>query len=248
MRRALLAAAIAILAAGCGGSSRPASVPAQSPAPGPVANAPAPGHSALARPGFSLVAQARHGHVLLYRRPGARRPLRLQRSPDGRFPLILLVKQAAPGWLQVYLPVRPNQSVAWIRQGEVSLRYDAYRVEVDLRRHRLTLWRRDRVLDDRRIGVGTVATPTPGGVYYIIQQFRLTDPGGPFGPYALGLSAYSNVLKSFGSGPGQIALHGTNDPGGIGSNVSHGCIHLSNPEITRLARLLPLGTPVRIVA
>ncbi|MEA2301075.1 MAG: hypothetical protein QOE44_1610 [Solirubrobacteraceae bacterium] len=254
--RALLAVpagvlAVAVAAAGCGGSGTPASVPAQGPgAGGPalVTPTPLPGHSVLAHPGFSIVARARHGQVRLYRGPGSPRSWRVQRSPDARFPLVLLVKQARPGWLQVYLPVRPNQSLAWIRDADVTLHYDPYRVVVDLRHHRLTVWQSDRALDHQRIGVGSVATPTPGGIYYIIEQFRLTDPGGPFGPYALGLSAYSNVLKSFGSGPGQIALHGTNDPGGIGSNVSHGCIHLRNPEIARLAHLLPLGTPVRILA
>ena len=184
----------------------------------------------------------------LYRRPASGRVLRTQRSPDARFPLILLVRRALPGWLQVCLPVRPNQSTAWIRAAEVTLHYDAYHVDVSLRRHRLVLWRGDQVIDRQKIGVGRVVTPTPPGLYYIIQLFRLSDPGGPFGPYALGLSAYSNVLQSFGSGPGQIAIHGTNDPGGIGSDVSHGCIHVTNPEIARLAHLLPLGTPVRILA
>ncbi|MGI8803280.1 MAG: L,D-transpeptidase [Solirubrobacteraceae bacterium] len=243
--------AIAAVVAGCGGGKLPASAVATGAAHGGAAKASAaalPGHSTLARPGFSIVATALHGHVTLYRRPGGGPLLRVQRSPDPRFPLVLLVKQARPGWLEVRLPVRPNQSTAWIRQAEVAVRYDAYRLDIQLRSHRLTLWRGRRPLDRQRIAVGTAATPTPNGVYYVIQQFRLSDPGGPYGPYALGLSGYSNVLKSFGSGPGQIALHGTNDPGSIGSNVSHGCIHLSNPEITRLAHLLPLGTPVRILA
>jgi lipoprotein-anchoring transpeptidase ErfK/SrfK len=30
--------------------------------------------------------------------------------------------------------------------------------------------------------------------------------------------------------------------------VSHGCIRLRNADITYLAHLLPLGTPVRILA
>ncbi|MEA2297812.1 MAG: hypothetical protein QOF77_748 [Solirubrobacteraceae bacterium] len=258
-RRRLLAlpaaVVLAVIGAGCAAGGRPAaapgpSTPAPRPAPGggALVATPAPGHSALGRPGFSLVAQARHGRVGLYRGPGSHRLVRMLHSPDGRFPLVLLVKQARPGWLQVYLPVRPNQSTGWIRQADVSLRYDGYRVEVDVHRRRLSVWRSGVVLDRQPIGVGQVLTPTPGGIYYIIQEFRLSDPGGPYGPYALGISAYSNVLQSFGSGPGQIALHGTNDPGGIGAKVSHGCIHLRNREITRLAHLLPLGTPVLIRA
>jgi lipoprotein-anchoring transpeptidase ErfK/SrfK len=45
-----------------------------------------------------------------------------------------------------------------------------------------------------------------------------------------------------------IGLHGTSQPSSIGHDVSSGCIRLRNADITRLARLLPLGTPVRILA
>jgi lipoprotein-anchoring transpeptidase ErfK/SrfK len=72
------------------------------------------------------------------------------------------------------------------------------------------------------------------------------DRAGAYGPYAFGLSAHSNVLYSFGGGPGQIGLHGTNNPASLGTNASHGCIRISNAGITKLARLLPLGTPVTI--
>ena len=54
------------------------------------------------------------------------------------------------------------------------------------------------------------------------------------------------MLQSFGGGPGQIGIHGTNEPGALGTDVSHGCVRISNASITKLARLLPLGTPVQI--
>jgi lipoprotein-anchoring transpeptidase ErfK/SrfK len=243
--RLLPVLALAALAAGCGSTHHSQSVP--QPSPQPKAIAP-PSSTSLARPGYSILATARHGRSALYRSPHSPRPFRVQRAPDQRFPLVLLVRQAVPGWLQVYLPVRPNHSTAWIREAGARISYDPYRVGVNLHRHRLLLWRGKRLVARHQIGVGKVATPTPPGTYYVIELFRLSDPGGPFGPYALGLSAYSNVLQSFGGGPGQIALHGTNDPSSIGSNLSHGCIHLRNGEIARLARLLPLGTPVDISA
>jgi lipoprotein-anchoring transpeptidase ErfK/SrfK len=73
------------------------------------------------------------------------------------------------------------------------------------------------------------------------------DPSGLYGPWAFGTSAFSDVLQSFGGGPGQIGLHGTNYPQGIGTDVSHGCIRMSNTNITRLAHVLPLGTPLSIL-
>ena len=88
--------------------------------------------------------------------------------------------------------------------------------------------------------------PTPIGIYYIKELLKQPDPSGPYGPYAFALSAYSNVLYSFGGGAGEIGIHGTNEPAALGSDVSHGCIRISNAAIARLARMLPLGTPVEI--
>ena len=65
--------------------------------------------------------------------------------------------------------------------------------------------------------------------------------------FALGLSGFSEVLFHFKQGPGQIAIHGTGDPSTIGPDASNGCIHVSNRDVSRLAALLPLGTPVTIV-
>src|SRR5205823_4833503 len=57
-----------------------------------------------------------------------------------------------------------------------------------------------------------------------------------------------NVYTRFGSGDGEIGVHGTDYPQGIGTRVSHGCIRLRNAAIVRLARVIPLGTPVDVVA
>jgi lipoprotein-anchoring transpeptidase ErfK/SrfK len=54
------------------------------------------------------------------------------------------------------------------------------------------------------------------------------------------------VYTTFEGGDGQIGIHGTNQPEVLGQDVSHGCIRVANAVITRLARQLPLGTPVTI--
>jgi lipoprotein-anchoring transpeptidase ErfK/SrfK len=89
-------------------------------------------------------------------------------------------------------------------------------------------------------------TPTPAGLYYITELLKQPNPLGTYGPYAFGLSAHSNVLHEFAGRDGILGIHGTDFPNGIGTDVSHGCIRLSNRAITKLARLLPIGTPVRI--
>jgi lipoprotein-anchoring transpeptidase ErfK/SrfK len=207
------------------------------------------GHSLVAAPGESVIAAVRTDLVRIYRRPRPGRAFETMDNPvQPGIPLVFLVKQAHNGWLQIYVPVRPDGTTGWIKASHAKLLYDPYSVKVSLGGHRLTVIKHGKVVDRQRIGVGEAATPTPRGVYFITELFRLIDPNGPYGPYAFGLSGFSNVLRSFGGGPGQLAIHGTNDPGGIGSNVSHGCIHVTNREITRLASELPLGTPVQIAS
>jgi lipoprotein-anchoring transpeptidase ErfK/SrfK len=90
-------------------------------------------------------------------------------------------------------------------------------------------------------------TPTPAGTYYIVSRVRPIQLNSVYGAFAFGLSAHSNVFERFGfGGDGRIGLHGTNDPAGVGHDVSHGCIRMTNRSILRLSRLLPLGTPVVI--
>jgi lipoprotein-anchoring transpeptidase ErfK/SrfK len=69
-----------------------------------------------------------------------------------------------------------------------------------------------------------------------------------YGAWALGLSGYSEVHQTFGTGDGQIALHGTYNPASLGLPVSNGCVRMDNEMITLLAETLPLGTPVTIRA
>lgn len=202
--------------------------------------------SAASKP--SIVAQAKVPVVSLYRTPGAKRPfLRLSNPNRNGAPLVFLVKERRPGgWEKVYLPIRPNGSTGWIHDRQVSLAVNPYRIRVSLGERRLTVWKGDRVFHREPAGVGRSILPTPAGTYYLAELLAQPNPNGIYGPYAFGLSAHSNVLYSFGGGPGQIGLHGTNNPASLGTNASHGCIRISNAGITRLARTLPLGTPVRI--
>lgn len=195
--------------------------------------------------GTSLVADVPRGRALaVFRRPGAARPAR---RLSARAAPVLLVRARRPdGWLRVLLPLRPNGAGGWIRARDVVVRTNPYRIDVRLRAHRLVLRRGGRVVLRTPIGVGRAVTPTPRGLAFVVSLLRQPDPRGLYGPWAFGLSLYSPVLTAFGGGPGQVGIHGTNDPAGIGRDVSHGCIRLPNAAIERLARIVPLGTPVRI--
>jgi lipoprotein-anchoring transpeptidase ErfK/SrfK len=195
----------------------------------------------------SLVATAVKKGIAVYRVPGAGRPFAVLRNPTAEgVPLTFLVKARTADWVRVYVPVRPNGTLGWVRGWAVRLARDPFSVEVRLGAHRITVRKGAQVIDSEPVGVGRSVVPTPVGRYFIVELLRQPDPNGPYGPYAFGLSAFSNVYTSFGGGPGSIGIHGTNEPWGLGHDVSHGCIRMSNAGIEKLAALLPLGTPVLI--
>lgn len=167
--------------------------------------------------------------------------------PSGA-PLTLLVVEQQGDWLQVLLPVRPNGSVGWVSAADVVVEGVPYRLDVRTAEHEVDLYDHDRLVRTYPIGIGKQDTPTPGGTFYLKELLRPPNPDGDYGPYAYGLSGFSTTLETFAGGEAVIGLHGTNDPASIGQDVSYGCIRLRNEDITELAQLLPLGTPVRILA
>jgi lipoprotein-anchoring transpeptidase ErfK/SrfK len=205
-------------------------------------------NSTAAAPARSTVAQATVRRVGVYTTPGAKTPAQTLANPQpSGAPLVFLVQEQRPGWLRVLLPVRPNGSKGWIRAAQVRLSHHDFRIVVALGAHTITVYRGTRIIDREPVGIGRKDTPTPGGLYYTKELLRPPNPYGPYGAYAYGLSGFSNVLTSFAGGDGVIGIHGTNDPSGLGKDVSHGCIRMSNAGIIKLARILPLGVPVQIV-
>jgi lipoprotein-anchoring transpeptidase ErfK/SrfK len=161
-------------------------------------------------------------------------------------PLALLVTHYQPDWLQVSLPVRPNGTTGWIRTKGTRLTATPFALTVDKTRHELTVFKDGEPAGVYPVGIGIGTTPTPVGHFYLAELLKPANPAGPWGPYAFGLSGFSDVITSFDGGNGIIGLHGTNQPDRVGTDVSMGCIRLRNDDITALANLLPVGTPVTI--
>jgi hypothetical protein len=148
-------------------------------------------------------------------------------------------------WVEVRLPVLPNGTVGWVLRRSLGPyeTVDTHLV-VDRQRFRVTLYRRGRILFSADAGVGTGAWPTPAGEFAVRSE--LTRYASPFyGPIAFGTSARSTVLTDWPDG-GFVGIHGTDEPQLLPGRVSHGCIRLRNSDILRLARLMPVGTPVTI--
>ncbi len=150
-------------------------------------------------------------------------------------------------WIQVHLPVQPNGSTGWVKRSDVALSNNPFRIEVDRASHSLRVFNQNSLWLETEVAIGTGGTPTPVGDFYLLELLAPPDPSGPYGPFAFGLSGFSEVLESFGGADTAIiGLHGTNDPASLGTDVSHGCIRIENSIIEMLAASVPLGTPVLI--
>ncbi len=237
-------AALGLALAGCGGSGHkaPSSAPAGAPSTQPTAAA-----AFDFGGGPSTIATARHATVSIFKNPGDPSPnIQLHSpNPDGA-PRVFLVAGRQAGWLHVFLPVQPNGSQGWIAASQVKTAKTNYWVQVLRSGHRLKVYRGKKALISTPAAIGSTDTPTPGGAYYLTELLQAPNPNGAYGPYAYGLSGQSTALTQFNGRDPVIGIHGTNEPNLLGTSVSHGCVRVSNAVITRLARMLPLGTPVQI--
>lgn len=154
-------------------------------------------------------------------------------------------RHCRPSSYLVQIPRRPNGVTGWVPASQVGVVRLGTRIVVDLSLKRVTLYRKGRRVLSATAAIGSAATPTPTGSFYVNQRLIPSDPTGPFGPGAVGISAFSNVLTGWTQG-GPIAIHGTNEPWSIGKAVSNGCIRLPNPVLRKLFAQALNGTPVLI--
>lgn len=149
-------------------------------------------------------------------------------------------------WLKVMLPGRPNSSTGWIVKAGTRVSHTAWRIALRTSTRTLRVYRRGRLVRTFSVVVGKPSTPTPRGRFFV-EESILMPVGSAGAPYALATSARSNVLQEFEGGPGQIAMHGVQNLGGIpGTAVSHGCVRLADPAIRWLAARISPGVPVTI--
>ncbi|MFN3322623.1 MAG: L,D-transpeptidase [Bryobacteraceae bacterium] len=118
------------------------------------------------------------------------------------------------------------------------------RIVISIPDRKLAFLRNGAVVRIYPIGVGKAATPSPSGRYRIISRVvnpyyhrdGKTIPPGPRNPVGtrwMGLS-----LRGYG-------IHGTNNPGSIGKQVSLGCIRMHNKHAEELFRMVQVGDPVQ---
>jgi lipoprotein-anchoring transpeptidase ErfK/SrfK len=153
-------------------------------------------------------------------------------------------------WVQIGLDTRPNHSVGWVPRSSVTLALTAYRIEVSISQHSLTLYQNGQSVYSAPVGVGKPQWPTPLGRTFVdavvsTPKFQLYI----YGPTVVILGSHSDVFTDFDGGDGTVAIHGyPSDPGSTrGVASSHGCIRASPATISAISTV-PLGTPVDVVA
>jgi hypothetical protein len=119
----------------------------------------------------------------------------------------------------------------------------ARRIIVSIPDRKLAVMEAGRVLRVFPTAVGAPKSPSPAGAFKIVERIpdptwytkgRIVPPGksNPLGTRWLGLS-----VKGYG-------IHGTNNPGSIGHNASHGCIRMRNHDVEQLFEMVSVGDAV----
>lgn len=108
------------------------------------------------------------------------------------------------------------------------------RLVIDTDHRTITVYSQGTVFKQFPCAVGKASTPTPLGEWAVREKARW---GGGFGTRWLGLSVPFGIY----------GVHGTNNPGSIGSFASHGCIRMFNRNVEQLFPWVQVGTRVSII-
>ena len=151
--------------------------------------------------------------------------------------------------------VRPKRAVvkAKVQTKDLANRYGTV-ITISQSSFRLRLFKRLRFVKSYGVAVGLPAYPTPRGLFSIANKAVNPPWTAPDSPWA---GAYRNETVAGGSAENPlkarwmgivsgVGIHGTGDPGSIGSRASHGCIRMTVPDVIDLYPRVPLGTPVLI--
>ena len=151
--------------------------------------------------------------------------------------------------------VRGQRSIVQprVRAKDLRRRYGTI-VTISRGGYRLRLFKGLRYFKSYGVAVGQPAYPTPSGLFSIAN--KAVDPPwtAPNSPWA---GAYANETVPGGSAENPlkarwigivngVGIHGTGEPGSIGTAASHGCIRMTVPDVIDLYPRVPVGTPVLI--
>ena len=108
-------------------------------------------------------------------------------------------------------------------------------IAIDTRKLLLTIMVDGKPFRKYPCAVGKPSTPTPVGDFMVANKW--SEPGGPFGARWMGLSIPW----------GTYGIHGTSNPGSIGTTASSGCIRMFDWHVCQIFPWIKVGTEVTIL-
>lgn len=105
-------------------------------------------------------------------------------------------------------------------------------IRIVLSLRRLLLFEDDNLVANYPVAIGKPTTPTPAGVFMIID--KQVDPGGVFGTRWMAFTERRH------------GIHGTNQPDSISYAVSNGCVRMFNEDVEELFDRVEVGTRVLV--
>ena len=147
------------------------------------------------------------------------------------------------------IKLKPKVTVRDLKRG----RYGTV-ITIDQSNFKLRLFKRLKFSKSYGVAVGQPAYPTPNGLFSITNKAVNPAWSAPDRPWA---GAYRNETVPGGSAENPlkarwmgivngVGIHGTGDPGSIGTRASHGCIRMTVPDVIALYPRVPVGSPVLI--
>lgn len=246
-----LSLAAALVLAGCGSDGGDGPRAKADLRPSPAVSAPSPPTAAAPvvrpRPGETLGARiVRRTAVLARPSSGSRVLFRVGRRTEFDSPSVMAVMRQRGRWLGVAWPDLPNGAVGWVRQDQVELLRELWRIDVDLSDRRAILRRKGMRVRSFPVAIGAPGTSTPPGRYGVTDRLTTGDAGSTYGCCVLALSGRQPNVRQDWPGGDRLAIHGTNAPASIGQATSAGCPRASEEAMRLLIAKVPLGTQVVI--
>ena len=153
--------------------------------------------------------------------------------------------------------IRAKRAVvkAKVRTKDLANRYGTV-VTISQSSFRLRLFKRLKFVKSYGVAVGQSAYPTPRGLFSIANKAVNPPWTAPDSPWA---GAYRNETVAGGSAENPlkarwmgivngVGIHGTGEPGSIGTRASHGCIRMHESDVIDLYDRVLIGTPVLIAS
>ena len=147
-------------------------------------------------------------------------------------------------WLRIVIPARPLNRKGWIPASAARIKPAEKMIVVNRTTHWLQVFKGSKRVFKTRVATGRPDRRTPSGLFYIAAKY-VPPENAAVTAFALELSAPAG-LPDFDFG-GVIGIHGTHLLSSLGHNASNGCIRVAPSAALRLKKIIPLGTPIRVV-